>query len=76
MYKYVRNRYKSSVWRKNAASFIRKNFTGFKVRAMLQRRGQISHKVGWSAKNAQKGKARRAQNRWRRNYYNKYNKVI
>lgn len=76
---YHRNRYKKTVWRRDALSFLKSkkpHYGGWARNYLHNVRHALPYKVGWTARDAPVGKARAAQNRWRRAYFKKHGSVV
>jgi len=78
---YHRNRFKKTVWRRDALSFLKQKHSSLKYGSWRRNfiynvQHALPYKVGWTAKTAPVGPARSAQNRWRRAYFRKHGAVV
>lgn len=76
---YVRTRYKSKSWRRDAWAFLKSkkpHYGSWYRNYMYNYQHAPPHKVGWTAKTAPVGPARAAQNRWRKAYFKKHGQVV
>lgn len=76
--RYPRSRYKSTSWRRNAWSSLRRMSRihgGWFGRNYLRNARSVSYKVGWSAPTAV-GRAHAAQKRWRKWYFSTHGRVV
>ena len=76
---YDRTRYKKTSWRRDAVRFLKSkqpHYGSWGRNYLYNVQHALPHKVGWTAKAAPVGKARAAQNRWRRAYFKRHGQVV